>query len=85
MAGKDIINETYFVEGVIVLSVVIDRLANKDALLARVVVFPLVVDLNVLLHHAVLARLEWTPGANTPRMGKNILFDGFNKGKWLPQ
>ena len=51
----DIINKAYFVESVIVLSVVIDRLANKDALLARVVVLPLVVDFYVLLHHAVLA------------------------------
>ena len=61
-------------ESVIVLSIVIDRLANKDALLAWVVVFPLMVNLNVLLHHTVLARLEWTPGANTPKMGKKIYF-----------
>ena len=61
-------------ESVIVLSVIVDRLTNKDALLARVVVFPLVVDFNVLFHHTVLARLEWTPGANTPKMGKKIYF-----------
>ena len=47
--------KAYFVESVIVLSVVIDRLANKDTLFARVVVLPLVVDFYVFLHHAVLA------------------------------
>ena len=59
--------KTYFVESVIVLSVIVDRLPNKDALLARVVVFPLVVDFNVLFHHTVLARLERAPGANTSK------------------
>ena len=74
----DIINEAYFVESVIVLGVVVHRLPNKDALLARVVVFPLVVDFNVLLHHTVLARLERAPSANTSerRMYHKYFIDG---------
>ena len=56
----------YFVKGVVVFSVVIDWLPNKDAFLAGVVVFPFMMDFYVLLHHTVLARLEWAPGANTP-------------------
>ena len=78
------INEAYFVESMIVLSVVVDRLPNEDALLTRVVVFPLVVNFNVLLHHTVLARLERAPGANT---SKEIYYfiDGFPRGKLLPQ
>ena len=58
--------DAYFVESMIVLGVVVNWLSNKDTLLARIVVFPLMVDFNVLLHHAVLARLEGAPGANAP-------------------
>ena len=57
--------KTYFVESVIVLSVIVDRLPNKDALLAGVVGRLLVVDLNVLLDVGVPVGFVLAPCAHT--------------------
>ena len=42
------------------------KLTYKYTLLARVVLLPLVVYLNMLLHHTIFIGLERAPGTNTP-------------------
>ena len=51
-------------EGVIVCSVLVHTLSYKQALLAGVVLLPLVVDFYVLLDDAVLITPEGTPGTD---------------------